>query len=101
MERRRNTMRREGGYTRNNGNAANNNRKTRLKTKKRSPKFILPMDVKIEYKDIALLQKFITDRGKIVSRRLSGVTGEQQRNLSLSIKRARYLGLLSVGSSKR
>ena len=73
----------------------------RLKTRKRSAKYNLPKDAKIEFKNLPLLQKYLTDRGKLISRRISGVTGKQQRDLSVAIKRARYLGLLPVGSSKK
>ncbi|MCK5215341.1 MAG: 30S ribosomal protein S18 [Candidatus Omnitrophica bacterium] len=69
--------------------------------KKRSAKYTLAPDANIEYKDLALLQKYLTDRAKIVSRRISGITGKQQRNLSVSVKRARYLGLLPSGSVKK
>ncbi len=55
----------------------------------------------IDYKNISFLQKFVTERGKMVSRRFSGVSAKEQRLLSVAIKRARYLGLLPVGSAKR
>lgn len=55
----------------------------------------------IDYKDIATLRKLISERGKFMSRRYSGVTAKQQRLLCEAVKRARYLGLLSVGSAKR
>jgi small subunit ribosomal protein S18 len=69
--------------------------------KKRSVKYILPKDAKLEYKNISLIQKYLTDRGKILSRRITGITGKEQREIMIAIKRARYLGLLSVGSSKK
>ncbi len=69
--------------------------------KKRTSKYVLPKDIKIDYKNIPLLQRFLTDRGKLLSRRITGITGKEQRDLTTSIKRARYLGLLSVGSSKK
>ena len=49
---------------------------------------------KIDYKDIKLLQRFISERGKIVPSRITAVSAKKQRDLSLAIKRARYLGLL-------
>ena len=55
----------------------------------------------IDYKNISFLQKFVTERGKMVSRRFSGVSAKEQRLLSVAIKRARFLGLLPVGSAKR
>lgn len=48
----------------------------------------------IDYKDVDLLRKFITERGKILPRRITGLTSQQQRDLTLAIKRARILALL-------
>ena len=48
----------------------------------------------IDYKDVDLLKKFITDRGKILPRRLTGLTAKQQRDLTLAVKRARIISLL-------
>ncbi len=48
----------------------------------------------IDYKDVELLRKFITERGKILPRRITGLTSQQQRVLTRSIKRARLLALL-------
>ncbi len=48
----------------------------------------------IDYKDEKLLSRFISERGKILPRRLSGVSARHQRQLSTAIKRARYLALL-------
>ena len=49
-----------------------------------------PMD----YKDVDLLKKFITERGKILPRRLTGLTAKQQRDLTNAVKRARIVALL-------
>ncbi|HEY9518084.1 MAG TPA: 30S ribosomal protein S18 [Gemmatimonadales bacterium] len=48
----------------------------------------------IDYKDEKLLARFISERGKILPRRLSGVSARHQRQLQVAIKRARYLALL-------
>jgi small subunit ribosomal protein S18 len=48
----------------------------------------------IDYKDVNLLKTFIADNGKIMPRRLTGVTSMQQRKLTEAIKRARTLALL-------
>ena len=48
----------------------------------------------IDYKDVELLKKFITDRGKILPRRLTGLTAKQQRDLTSAVKRARIIALL-------
>lgn len=49
---------------------------------------------KIDYKDIDLLKLFITEQGKILPRRATGVTVQQQRQIAKAIKRARILSLL-------
>ncbi len=48
----------------------------------------------IDYKDEKQLQRFLTERGKILPARLSGITARHQRQLAIAIKRARYLALL-------
>lgn len=48
----------------------------------------------IDYKDVDLLRKFITERGKILPRRITGLTAKQQRDLTVAIKRARLIALL-------
>ena len=50
--------------------------------------------VVIDYKDPGMLRYFISDRGKIVPRRVSGVCAKHQRELTLNIKRARVIALL-------
>ncbi len=48
----------------------------------------------IDYKDIAKLRRFITEKGKILPRRMSGVCAKHQRVLATAIKRARVMALL-------
>ena len=48
----------------------------------------------IDYKDVDLLKKFITERGQILPRRLTGLTAKQQRDLTNAVKRARIVALL-------
>ncbi|MBD2019466.1 30S ribosomal protein S18 [Leptolyngbya sp. FACHB-36] len=48
----------------------------------------------IDYKDVDLLRKFVTERGKILPRRITGLTAKQQRDLTQAIKRARLIALL-------
>ena len=47
-----------------------------------------------DYKDPARLKKFLTERGKVLPRRITGLSAKQQRDVSLAIKRARHLALL-------
>ncbi len=49
---------------------------------------------KIDFKDVKLLQRFVSERGKIVPSRITAVSAKKQRALAQAIKRARYLGLL-------
>ena len=49
---------------------------------------------KIDFKDVDLLKKFITDRGKILPRRVTGTSAKYQRMLAVAIKRARHMALL-------
>jgi small subunit ribosomal protein S18 len=48
----------------------------------------------IDYKNPDVLRRFITERGKIIPRRISGATQAQQKKVTLAIKRARYLSLI-------
>jgi small subunit ribosomal protein S18 len=48
----------------------------------------------IDYKDVDLLRKFVTERGKILPRRITGLTAKQQRTLTTAIKQARILALM-------
>jgi small subunit ribosomal protein S18 len=49
---------------------------------------------KIDYKDTRLLQRYVSERGKIVPSRITAVSAKKQRELAQAIKRARFLGLL-------
>lgn len=49
---------------------------------------------KIDYKDVRLLQGFMSERGKIVPSRITAVSAKKQRELAKAIKRARHIGLL-------
>ncbi len=49
---------------------------------------------KIDYKDVRLLQRFTSERGKIVPSRITAVSAKKQRELARAIKRARFLALL-------
>ena len=48
----------------------------------------------IDYKDVKLLQRFVSERGKIVPSRITAVSAKKQRELAQAIKRARFLGLM-------
>jgi small subunit ribosomal protein S18 len=65
----------------------------RSRRRKRCP-FTAAGIKEIDYKDTETLQKFITERGKILPRRITGVSAYHQRLLALAIKRARHVALL-------
>nr|MBO2494864.1 30S ribosomal protein S18 [Clostridia bacterium] len=64
------------------------------RNKKRVCSFCLDKIEKIDYKDIQRLRKYMTERGKILPRRISGNCAKHQRQLTVAIKRARILALL-------
>ncbi len=68
--------------------------------KKRAPSFTQEPGFNFDYKDPQQLRYFITERGKIVPRRISGLTAKQQRELTLAIKRARNIALLPYTATK-
>lgn len=66
----------------------------RFKPRKRVCSFCTEKVERIDYKDINVLKKYITDRGKILPRRISGNCAKHQRQVTLAIKRARQVALL-------
>ena len=66
----------------------------RFRPKKRICKFCADKKGAIDYKDINTLKKHISDRGKILPRRVSGNCAKHQRELTIAIKRARQVALL-------
>jgi len=64
------------------------------KAKKKVCSFCMDKVTDIDYKDIAKIRKFISERGKILPRRISGNCAKHQRQLTVAIKRARHIALL-------
>ena len=69
-------------------------KKVRRAPKKKVCAFCGEKNAVIDYKDIAKLKRFVTEKGKIIPRRASGVCACHQRDLQNAIKRARFIGLL-------
>ena len=63
--------------------------------RKKSCPFSGPDAPVIDYKDVRLLSRFLSERGKIVPSRITAVSGKKQRELAKAIKRARFLALLT------
>ena len=74
-------------------------------TKPLKKKYTAPVKAKklgtIDWKDTALLRKFISDRGKIRSRRVTGITVQEQRLSAKAVKNAREMALLPYSGSGR
>ncbi|WP_419730057.1 30S ribosomal protein S18 [Lichenicola sp.] len=62
--------------------------------RRKSCPFSGPNAPKIDYKDVRLLSRFLSERGKIVPSRITAVSAKKQRELAQAIKRARFLALL-------
>jgi len=65
-----------------------------FKRRKKVDPFMEDPTKTVDYKDVAMLSRFLSERGKILSRRLTGLSAYNQRKLSKAIKRAQNLGLL-------
>lgn len=83
-------------------NRKNNSTKNQLFTKKfKSCPFSSKYSPKIDYKNVKLLEKYISEKGKIMPSRISFVSTSKQRLLSKAIKKARTIALIShVGKSR-
>jgi small subunit ribosomal protein S18 len=75
------------------GGAAGGTRRPFFRRRKTCP-FTGANAPKIDYKDVKLLSRYISERGKMVPSRITAVSAKKQRELAKAIKRARFLGLL-------
>jgi small subunit ribosomal protein S18 len=66
----------------------------RFQRRKKVCAFCLDKTRAIDYKDVGTLRRYLTDRGKIKSRRKTGTCAKHQRRLATAVKRARHLALL-------
>ena len=71
-----------------------NERPMRRKSRKKTCQFCVDKVAEIDYKDVAKLRRYLTERAKIVPRRMSGNCAKHQRQLTTAIKRARIVALL-------
>ena len=74
--------------------AVTNNRRNNMRRRKKVCYFTKNNIEIIDYKDVELLKKFISERGKILPRRVTGTSAKYQRMLTTAIKRARHMALL-------
>nr|YP_009427497.1 ribosomal protein S18 [Stegnogramma sagittifolia]ASU96199.1 ribosomal protein S18 [Stegnogramma sagittifolia] len=66
--------------------------------RRRSPS--IRSDETIDYKNTSLLRRFVSEQGRILSRRMSRLTSKQQRSVAIAIKRARILALLPFSNNE-
>ncbi len=76
------------------GGAAAGGARRPFNRRRKSCPFSGPNAPKIDYKDVRLLSRFLSERGKIVPSRITAVSAKKQRDLANAIKRARFLALL-------
>ena len=91
---------REGGRDRDSGPGNRRGGGGRRGSKRKVDPFLIDKSLTIDWRDPQVLSRFITERGKIVPRRVSGVTAKNQRQLAKAIKRARQMGLLPFGGHR-
>jgi small subunit ribosomal protein S18 len=65
-----------------------------LRFKRKVCRFCHDKNARIDYKDVKMVEQFITDRGKILPRRVTGICAKHQRGVALAIKRARIIALI-------
>ena len=80
-------------FNRNNNNDDDSMPRQR-KIKKKVCMFCADKNLVIDYKDADKLKKFVSEKGKILPRRVTGLCAKHQREVTLAIKRARHIGLL-------
>ena len=73
----------------------------KLFLRRKVDRFDLDPSLEIDYKDVKLLRTFLTERGKIIPRRITGNSAKHQRALTQAIKRARHLALLPYTSQHK
>lgn len=78
---------------------------TTQKKKRRGPPrrkvcpFCADKNARIDYKNPAMIKRFVTERGKIVPRRISGMCAKHQRAVALAIRRARHIALIPYAAT--
>jgi small subunit ribosomal protein S18 len=73
-------------------------KKRRAYRRQKVCKFCLDKVVQVDFKDVKRLRSFVSDRGKIVPRRISGNCARHQRQLTVAIRRARSIALMAYAA---
>ena len=82
-----------GNFKRNNRNSDDDNVRIR-KPKRKVCAYCADKNLVIDYKQVEKLKKYVSEKGKILPRRVTGLCAKHQRELTIAIKRARHIALL-------
>ncbi len=91
---------RPGGPGRPGGGRPGGDRKRRFQVRKKVCRFCVDKTPFVDYKDLKTLKFFITERGKILPRRISGNCARHQREITVAIQRSRNIALLPFSGDK-
>ena len=69
-------------------------KRRKIRRRKKVCEYCANKDAVIDYKDSNTLRKYISERGKILPRRITGTCAKHQRAITIAVKRARHIGLL-------
>lgn len=75
-------------------NPRRNNRRRKPYHRRKVCRFCAEHTTEIDYKDTRVLRNFVTERGKLIPRRISGNCAKHQRSMTIAVKRARYMALM-------
>jgi len=84
-----------GNYKKNNRNNYSDDDNVRIrKPKKKVCAYCADKNLEIDYKQVEKLRKYVSEKGKILPRRVTGLCAKHQRELTIAVKRARHIALL-------
>ncbi len=83
-----------GNYKRNNRNASDDDNVRIRKPKRKVCAYCADKNLVIDYKQVDKLKKYVSEKGKILPRRVTGLCAKHQRDLTIAVKRARHIALL-------
>ncbi len=83
-----------GNYKKNNRNASDDDNVRIRKPKRKVCAYCADKNLVIDYKQVDKLKKYVSEKGKILPRRVTGLCAKHQRDLTIAIKRARHIALL-------
>ena len=83
-----------GNYKKNSRNASDDDNVRIRKPKRKVCAYCADKNLVIDYKQVDKLKKYVSEKGKILPRRVTGLCAKHQRDLTIAIKRARHIALL-------